>query len=143
MSGQFTATLERWSDKAIRNFVLVRNQSAQDVIEIMQRPVAQGGRMRVKTGFLRNSLVVSTDEMATINPNAKPGSGQEYSFSIGEASSTILGASMNDTIYAGYTAAYAAAREYGARGQGPDFYVRGAAQEWPDVVARNARRLRD
>lgn len=99
--------------------------------------------MRVDTGFLRASGQASLSGMPKIRADAKPSAGGNYNWSEGEVSLVILGASLGDTIYFGYTAAYAAAREYGARGQTPDAFVRGAAQKWQsivDEVSQEARR---
>lgn len=111
---RYKATLER-----------VFKASAQDVIELAQRPVAQGGRMPVDTGFLRNSLV----------------SGLNGSTALSGANSyvvTIAGADLGDSIFAGWTANYARHVEYGARGRAGRFFMRGAAQQWQQIVDRNA-----
>ncbi len=72
--------------------------------------------------------------MPSINANAEPGKGQSYVYSESAIALVIAGASLGQTIYFGYTANYAAAREYGARGQELDAFVRSAAQKWPQIV---------
>jgi len=103
--------------------------SAQDVVADAQKPTAKGGRMRVDTGFLRNSHVSGLN-------GAYNNTGPE-SYVL-----TIAGAKIGDTITGGWTANYAKHREFGARGQAPDFFLRGAAQKWPQFVNKNAAILK-
>lgn len=138
----FTAQIEQWVADVKEAAEAVRDQSAQEVVEEMVKPVAKGGRMRVDTGFLRNSLLASTSAMPSINPAASPIDGQTYSLDVGQIEAAITGAALEDTLYFGFTASYAAAREYGARGQAPDAFVRSAAQKWPEIVERNAREVK-
>lgn len=115
----------------------VFRESAQRVIAEAQRPKGEGGRMPVDTGFLRASGQVSLSgppliRQGFVPPNdAKPGS---YAYNASPIALQIAGAKLGGTIWFGYTAAYAAAREYGARGQAPDAFVRGAAQQWQQIV---------
>lgn len=138
----FSAAVKDFADKAIEAVEAVRNQSTQEVVEIMQTPTEKGGRMRVDTGFMRASLLGSTSAMPRINESAIPIKGNTYTFDEGQIEATILGAELDSTIYMGYTAAYAGHREYGARGQTPDAFVRTAAQQWPQIVAKNVSKVR-
>jgi len=107
----------------------VFKESAQDLIRQAQQPVAQGGRMPVDTGFLRNSLV----------------SGLNGSTALSGADSYVMaiaGAEPGDTIHAYWTAHYARYVEYGARGRPPRFFARGAAQDWPRIVRENAAKVK-
>lgn len=106
----------------------VYKQSAQDVIADAQVPVAKGGRMPVDTGFLRNSLQTS------LNGSTSLTGADSYVL-------TIAGAELGDVIEAGWTANYARAVEYGARGRPPRFFMRGAAQRWETIVQANAARF--
>lgn len=138
----FSATVRDWAKRIPEAAEAVRNQSAQDVVEDMQTPMAKGGRMRVDTGFLRASLLGSTSAMPSINASAKPVDGNSYTYDFGQIEAVILGADFDDALYFGYTAAYAGFREYGARGQPPDAFVRTAAQKWPQIVNKNTARVR-
>lgn len=138
----FSATIKQWAKDIPEAAEAVRNQSAQEVVEDMQTPMSKGGRMRVDTGFLRNSLLASTSAMPSINSSARPAAGASYSYDAGQVEAVILGADFDDTLYFGYTASYAGFREYGARGQPPDAFVRTAAQKWPQIVARNTEKVR-
>ena len=128
MARSFSAQVGEHVSRYQRRMTAVRNQAVSDVIEEAQRPVAQGGRMRVDTGFLRNSLVTDAD-----------GSSAE-----GADSYTLVlaGATADAEITAAWTASYARAREFGARGQPPDFFARDAAQRWQEFVQRAADRFR-
>lgn len=137
----FSTAVAEWTRKVEGAAEAVFKQSAQEVVAEMQKTRAEGGRMRVDTGFLRASLMASTSAMPAINAAAQPQPGAAYSPD-GQIEAVIAGADIGQTLYFGYTAAYAAAREYGARGQAPDAFVRTAAQRWPEVVDRNAKELK-
>jgi hypothetical protein len=129
MSGKFTAQINAWSEKAKRNMALVVKQSAQDVFEIAQTPVAKGGNMPVDTGFLRNSLI------SGLNGNGSFEGADSYVLAIAEME-------MGDVMIGGWTAAYAVHQEYGTTSMAGRFYMRGAAQQWQGIVARNAAKLK-
>jgi hypothetical protein len=88
--------------------------------------------MRVDTGFLRASGKASTTAMPRLDQSR--GGQASFNYSESEIALVIAGAELGQTIYFGYTAEYAAAREYGSRGQAPDAFVRSAAQKWPAIV---------
>ncbi len=136
MTKTFVTQVSDWVAKSQEVTDAVFKESAQRVIAEAQTPVGAGGRMRVDTGFLRASGQASTSSMPAITANAMPGAGRGYQYSDGAVALVIAGASLGQTIYFGYTANYAAAREYGARGQEPDAFVRTAAQNWKQIVKR-------
>jgi len=136
----FAATVSAWAAKTKERMAEVRLQAAQDVIEIMQTSVAKGGRMRVDTGFLRASLQGQIG-MGSFTPKDKPPGVLRFDYDPKPINLLILNAGPAETITVGYTARYAAAREYGARGQPPDGFVRLAAQQWQRVVTEAAVRI--
>lgn len=138
----FAAAVAGWAEKVPEAVEAVRNESAKDVVRDMQTLRSEGGRMRYDTGFLWASLMASTSAMPRINPSARPTEGGSYSFDFGQVEAIISGASLNDTLYFGYTASYAAFREYGANGQPADGFVRLAAMNWQQIVNRNAEKVR-
>lgn len=109
----------------------VFREAVQMTIEDAQRPRSKGGRMRVDTGFLRN-----TSFLTAINGQVdqKGGSGDDYVL-------TVARANAGDDIFAGWSAEYARPREYGSRGQPGDFFMRGAAQKWQDFVSEAAGKI--
>lgn len=137
----FSAQVASWAEKVPEAVEAVRNESTQDTVREMQTLTSEGGRMRFDTGFLQSSLMASTAAMPRINPNANPVEGKSYDFDFATVEAVLLNASLKDTLYFGYTAAYAAYREYGARGQAPDAFVRSAVQNWQNHVNRNAQKV--
>lgn len=135
----FGAQVSDWVKQTEGVLEAVVKESVQRVISEAQKPVGRGGRMRIDTGFLRASGQASTSAMPTIDGANVPGPGVTYNYNEGAIALVILGAQMGQTIYFGYTAGYAAAREYGARGQSPDAFVRMAAKQWPLIVKQVSR----
>jgi len=97
--------------------------------------------MRVDTGFLRNSLVASTQAMPRIDGSAQPEPGSFYAGGDAAIALVVAGTKFGDDVYLGFTANYALPREYGANGQPPDAFVRSAAQNWQNIVNREARKI--
>ncbi len=138
----FSAAVAQWANKVEGAVEAIFKEATQGVVEEMQKPVGQGGRMRVDTGFLRASLLASSTSMPAINASSKPIEGQVYSPDFAQVEAVIAGADIGDTLYFGYTASYAGYREYGANGQPADGFVRLAAQNWPIIVDRKAAELK-
>lgn len=138
----FSAQIADWVNRVEGATEAVFKESAQEIVSEMQKPRAAGGQMRIDTGFLRASLMASTASMPSIQSNAAPVEGQSYAFNDGAIEAVIAGSELGDTIYFGYTAAYAGYREYGANGQAPDAFVRTAVQRWPGVVADKTNEIR-
>lgn len=124
------ARLGEWADKTEDRMRRVVRQSIQEVIDIAQRPVAQGGQMPVDTSFLRNSLASDRNGAGLA---AGPDS---HIFA-------IAGFNLGDVARFGWTAAYARPRHYMVGvGQGGGMWRDTAAAQWQAIVARNARRVR-
>ncbi|AEH79649.1 hypothetical protein SM11_chr2395 [Sinorhizobium meliloti SM11] len=138
----FSAAVAQWADKVEGAVEAIFKEATHEVVEEMQKPVGQGGRMRVDTGFLRASLLASSTSMPAINASANPVAGGTYAADFGQIEAVIAGADIGDTLYFGYTASYAGHREYGANGQPADGFVRLAAQNWPLIVERKASDLK-
>lgn len=86
-------------------------------------------RTRFKTGFLRASLLASTDMMPVIDRNARPAPDSIHAEDNTQIALVIAGASLGKPIYLGFVAAYARPREY------HDGMVRLTAQRWPAIVS--------
>jgi hypothetical protein len=134
MTGSFSADIGKWARKSESRMTAVFRQSAQEVAEQVKRTRSEGGHMRVKTGFLRASLMASTSQMPSINPMAKPADdAADGSFSPDPLVTLVIaGADIGQTIYLGFTAAYARPREY------QDGFVRLTAQRWQQIVEESA-----
>lgn len=134
----FSADVDAWVRKTkIRQRAVVR-ESAQRVVSEMLKPRGAGGRMPIDTGFLRASARASRSAMPTIDSGATPASGQTYAARDSDITLEIARMDVGDVLYVGFTAAYAAAQEYGARGRTPAAFVRGASEQWQSIVAQVA-----
>lgn len=135
MANSFSAQVNAFIAKSEQRMVATLHGAAQDLAEGVTKPVAKGGNMRVKTGFLRASLMASTSAMPLIDPNAKPPSNaadDSYDWDSNQVNLVIAGSDIGQTIYFGFTASYARYREY------EDGFVRLAAQRWQQIVDANA-----
>ena len=130
---KFTAAnMKGWTEKQKGNASLIVRQSIQDMSEIAQTPKAQGGRMPVDTGFLRNSY---TAEGLT-GPDA-------YVAAVGSFQ-------IGGVFQAGWTAAYARRMESGFVGQDSlgrtynvsgNFYMEYALSQWQAINDANAKKV--
>ena len=125
MAKAFEVSVSDFADLTENRMLAVFKESAQDVLEEAQTPVAKGGRMPVDTSFLRNSLV----------------SGLNGSFSNSGPESyvaTIVELELGDVAKFGWTAEYAEHQEYGTKYMTGKFYAGSAVARWPEFVKRNA-----
>lgn len=130
-----TADIQAFVSKSEARLKDVVFNSIQDVVEAAQEPVAKGGRMRVKTGFLRASGRASTEGFPS-GPNVRPSDAQDNSFEWdGQAVNAIINnMNLGDTFYFGWTANYAQYREL------HDGFLETAIQNWQQFVnARSAK----
>lgn len=142
----FGAAVDAWTKATDARLEAVFHESTKRVIQEVRKPKGKGGNMPVDTGFLRNSLVASTDGPTPVS-DTKPTEGRTYDQSgdtlDGPISLVIAGARIGQTIWACFTAAYAARMEYGFSGedslgrtysQAGNGFVRLAAQRWTKIV---------
>ncbi|MGM5009970.1 hypothetical protein ACD592_12680 [Rhizobium sp. 969_B3_N1_2] len=134
----FTAEVSEWCRKVEGAAEAVFQTAAQTVANEVRTAVAEGGRMPVKTGNLRRSLMASTSAMPTIKE------GKE-TFSDSGLELVIAGAELGSTVYLGFQAAYAARMNYGFVGtdslgrtynQAGYGFVDAVAQRWPQIVTQ-------
>ena len=136
MAKSFTAQIDAWAGKSEARMTAVFRSSAQAVANEVRQTVNEGGRMPIRTGNLRRSLMASTSAMPLIKSDAEfP---DESSFEL-----VIAGANIGETIYLGFQAAYARRMEYGFVGAdslGRNYnqegfgFVAAAAGRWQDIV---------
>lgn len=139
----FSASVSDWVRKSEARIAAVFKMSAQDVISEMQEvgpsvanPSSFGtGHLPVDTGYLRASLqaAINTPQPAMM---FRPPNVQNAAYDASPVALVIAGAKLGETIYATYGAVYAPRMEakYG--------FVRLAAQNWQQIVNRNARLAR-
>ncbi|MDR9781594.1 hypothetical protein [Rhizobium redzepovicii] len=134
----FAAEVSEWCRQVEGAAEAVFQTAAQTVANEVRTAVAEGGRMPVKTGNLRRSLMASTSAMPTIKE------GKE-TFSDSGLELVIAGAQLGSTVYLGFQAAYAARMNYGFVGTdslGRTFnqagygFVDAVAQRWPQIVTQ-------
>lgn len=129
----FGAQINSWVRETDQRMTAVFRESTQRVASIADNGVP------VATGFARASIRGSLESMPPINPNVKGGT---PSGSFGEISLVIAGATLGQTIYIGWTAAYVLPLEFGHSKQAPSGFVRLAAAQWPQVVSRVTEELK-
>lgn len=138
----FTAEVDQWVRETQQRMDAVLRMSIQRTITAMQVPQGKGGNLPVDTGFLRNSLNVTTGSPVPAtqsNPYASPNS---VNWSTSSVTATISGLHIGTTLYATYAANYALHVEYGANGRAGTAFVRTAAAKWPQIVNQAAAELR-
>ncbi|WP_261334584.1 hypothetical protein [Rhizobium leguminosarum] len=99
----FAAQVSEWAKAELER---EEQTAAREVANEVRTPVAEGGRMPLKTGNLRRSLMASTSDMPTIQEG-------KTAFQDSGIEMVIAGAELGSTIYLGFQAAYAARMNYG------------------------------
>ena len=129
MTKTFSAQVNDWIAKSERLSMAVLQQATQAVINDANTPTAKGGRMRVDTGFLRNSLKANIGSMPS-------GASSPGNWDDSEVVLTLIRMQPGQVFYAGWTANYARPREH------YDGFLRMATQKWQEQVDAAARQLR-
>ena len=137
--GPFIAAIEGWVMEQQELLMAVARQATQSVIEEMKKPKAAGGRMPIDTSFLQNSLQGSRAGVPGIDPQATGGIPQRGNFQ--EIQALIGNWKLGETLYFGFTAAYAAHQNYGTIHMEGNFFVELALQRWDEFVGIAQRRL--
>lgn len=125
----FVADIEKWVKKTDERMLAVLRGAILDTVNHTQEPLAKGGRMRVKTGFLRASGRASLNGMPTGN-GVRPANAVDGQFQWdGEAVvKTVLSMKIGDTFTFGWVANYAEVREM------YDGFMVTATQNWQTFV---------
>jgi hypothetical protein len=124
-----------WTAKAKRATLAVHRESAQRLAHEANVPRAQGGKLPVDTGFMRNSMAASLNGMPSGPGKGRPG--VIYTAPVGQpVELVILQARLGGSIWMGWTANYAIYMEarYG--------FARSAAQNWNYIVASVTNEVR-
>ena len=129
MAKTFSAQVDDWIAKSQALSMAVLQQATQAVINDANTPVANGGRMRVDTGFLRNSLKANIGSMPS-------GASSPGNWDDSEVVLTLTRLQPGQVFYAGWLANYARPREH------YDGFLRMATQRWQEQVDAAARQLR-
>lgn len=127
----FSEQVKAWSEKARKRTNYVGRTAALKVINIVREPTAKGGRMRIKTGFLRASGQARIGQMP-VGPTRNE-SGRIYSDTQQAEGQPVEAVLLRwvpgqDRLYFGFTANYARWREY------QDGFLRGGVSQWNRLV---------
>jgi hypothetical protein len=140
----FAAQISEWAQQTEGAMETVFQEAAQAVANEVRTAVADGGRMPVRTGNLRRSLMASTSDMPTIKP-------EKTTFNDSGLELVIAGAELGSTVYLGFQAAYAARMNYGFVGedslgrvynQAGFGFVDAVTQRWPQIVTAAEAKVR-
>lgn len=134
----FAAQVDAWTRETEGRLLAVRNQSADDVGELLRSYTP------VDFGFLAGTIQASTDQPTPIDPsktNAEKAS-IPANASAGDVALVIAGASLRNTIYICFTMAYAPFVEYGTSRMAPRAMVRRAAAQWERIVTQTVERAK-
>lgn len=124
--------------------------SAREMVRIVKLPKAAGGSMPVDTSFLQNSLQPSTEGIPTMRPDHTGEDQPPHYANAAAIEAAISNMKLGDVLHFGFTAAYAARQNYGFVGwdslgryynQTGNLFLERAVQQWPEIVAREQRRL--
>jgi hypothetical protein len=122
-------------DRAIE----VLRSAINETVETAQVPTAKGGRMRVKTGFLRKSGTAQLNSLPVGpgrgDPKAPDGFYDNGGGDISGLVEALAKMKIGDTLYFGWTANYAQARE------ATDMFMENAVQRWQQFVKAAADRM--
>lgn len=139
----FTAQINAWTRKSNQRIEVVFKQSAQEVVNEANRPVAQGGNLPFDTGFLHASMQTSINSA----PSGDVSESRSASQMQAELTLNLANLQIGDTLWAVWGANYARRLHYGFSGQDSlgrnydqkgFFWVTKAAQQWQSIVRRVA-----
>lgn len=142
----FSATVSDWVAAEKERQTAVFRASVQEFVSKAQLTVPAGGNMPINFGFLRSSILVSTDGPPVTRADGEPEKGRTYPENA-QVALVIAGLEIGQDLYGGWSAAYAMRMEYGFVGQdslGRTYnqqgfgFVAKAAQLWPQIVAEQS-----
>lgn len=132
----FGAQIDDWVRETEARMKAVRDQSAEDVIELMRQYTP------VDKGFLAGTIQATVNRPAQLVADAPANSTIPANASAGEVSLVIANATLDQTIYGCFTMKYASYVNDGTSKMAPRAMVERAAMQWPAIVRRNSAALR-
>lgn len=124
--------LEALAIKARLRTEAATKTAVQAVARDMNTPIAEGGRMPVDTGFLRNSIGAAAGSLPS-GPSSPKDDAQGNPEAVAVA---LTQWNLDEPFYIGYSAEYARIQE--AR----NGFIEGAAQNWPDYFDAALKRAK-
>lgn len=138
--GKFGDQIKRHERVALARIRATARESIRVTTEIAQQPRRGGGRMRIRTGFLRASIQAAIGRMPS-GPTTNEGD-QKYGLNEQASGAPVAAVLLQYdpfaevSFYVGWTANYARPREY------KDGFLRGAVEKWDTTVARAANQAK-
>ena len=129
MATQNLAVVDDWANESADRLERIWKQSSQELGSIASAGVP------IDLDFAHASIRASTESMPLIDPAASNKEKKPVSFNFGEISTVIQSATLGQTIYIGWTAAYIMPLEYGHSKQAPQGFARLAASQWETIVS--------
>lgn len=130
----FETQIDKFVIDTEQKMLIVVRESISAVVEEAQKPVAVGGKMRVKTGFLRATGLAQIGSVPS-GPS-KSASTINYNWEGNQLGITLAKLKIGDTFYFGWTANYAKYRE------AYDGFLESAVQKWQSYVDESIRRFK-
>lgn len=137
----FSESVGKWASQTPQRITAVRRRAIELLADEMTKTRPQGGRVPFDTGNLARSLLGSTSAMPKTSD--APGTGSN----IGIITATLR---SDQPLWIGYTATYARRMNSGFVGadslgrvynQPGNYFVEGAAQQWPELVRKAAAEI--
>lgn len=133
-------TLEQWAERTQKRIESVTKTAISSFARDANKPTAQGGRMRVDTGFLRNSQAAKIGSLP-VGPSEGPRitkNGIEWRDALGSPNvdAELLTWKMDQPFFIGWTANYAKYRE------AHDGFLEAELMRWSEHI-QNAIRQHD
>lgn len=142
----FAAQIGAWADKVIEAQEAVFREAAQELVRqldeqlvsmVYDTPETPNYR---RTGFLRASLVASTQAMPHL---VRDNPGTPVNADFGDVILVINDVDVgSEVLYLGVTARYGAFIHNGSNGRAPRPWVALTAQRWPEIVSAAAARVK-
>jgi Bacteriophage protein of unknown function (DUF646). len=126
----FGKVVGRWASASQDRMERIFKQSTQTLANTMNA----AGNVPIDTGFLRSSIRGSLTDMPRIDPAKTNKRKAPSTWDGSDLTLVIAQAKLGDTIYIGYTAAYAGFLEYGTSKMAPRGFVARATGQWQRIV---------
>lgn len=146
MSGPFTTQIRNWARNTDQNMNLAFEASVFDLVEEINRPINKGGRMPVKTGYLRSS--VSASSVGT--PKLIPQKRSEMAWRAA-VTNAVRGSRRTGKLWLAWTAPHANRMNFGFVGydslgryyrQVGLFFIDYGTAKWSQIFRSNLQTLR-
>lgn len=145
MSGSFTASVQAFNDKAMRNVTLVLRESAQEVFRratnLQASAKETGGRFEVGKVPVDTGHLIGTAEVRIGGSAVSTGTEAGEASTPPDYSVAIAQLDAGETVQLVFTAEYAREVEYGTSKMAGRFFVRMAVADWQAIVDEAARKI--